>query len=315
MIRIQILSKTERNNLQTIEEIRLAELEKLKNLVNGEKAGWFARANERTNNFREAKTYNESSGIWSEIKKVYYETLQFSKCAYCEQKLEKENIVHDVEHYRPKKNVRIWLNDERKQKLGFTFDDTADNGYYLLPYNIFNYVTTCKHCNSALKSDYFPIAGTRKNNSEDFVEINTTEKPFLIYPLGHLEEIEPEKLIIFDGVLPIPHPDLSDNYLIQRAKVTIEFFNLAALRDTLIEERCEVIKSVFNAVKAISETSNQDDIDEKIDEIKIACSPKSRHSNCAKSFYNLCKNDIDRAKKIAREAHIYLVTHRVEENA
>lgn len=313
MIRIHILSQDERDGLQTIEEIRLAELKKLTDLINAEKAGWFDRAIERTEKFRQAQTYNESSGIWSEIKAVYYKKLQFSKCAYCEQKLESENIVHDVEHYRPKKNVRVWLNDERKQKLGFTFNDVEDNGYYLLPYNIFNYVTTCKHCNSSLKSDFFPIAGTRKTNSEDFTEINNQERPFLIYPLGHIEEIEPEKVIAFDGVLPIPHPELSNNFLIQRAKVTIEFFNLATLRDTLIEERCEVIKSVFNAVKAISETSDQEEIDEKIQEIKIACSYKSRHSNCAKSFYNLCKNDINKAKEIAKQAHIYLVTHRVED--
>jgi hypothetical protein len=314
MIRIQILNKAERDNLQNIEDLRTAESEKLKNLINTEKAGWFDRAKTRTENFRQAKTYNELSGIWSEIKDVY-KKLQSSKCAYCEQKLEDKNIVHDVEHYRPKKNVRIWLNDDRKQKLGFAFNDTKDNGYYLLPYNILNYVTTCKHCNSALKSDYFPIAGTRKTDSENFTDINNAEKPFLIYPLGHLEEIEPEKIITFDGVLPVPHSDLTDNFLIQRAKVTIEFFNLDILRDTLIEERCEVIKVVFNAVKAISETSDQDEINEKIDEIKIACSPKSRHSNCAKSFYNLCKNNIEKAKKIAKEAHIYLVAHRVDDES
>lgn len=314
MIRIQILNKAEREIHQNIEEIRLAELEKLKNLVNREKAGWFDRANERTDQFRQAKTYNESSGIWSEIKNVYYKTLQFSKCAYCEQKLENQNIVHDVEHYRPKKNVRVWLNDERRKNLGFNFNDTEDAGYYLLPYNIFNYVTTCKHCNTSLKSDFFPIAGNRKNDSDDFNEINTHEKPFLIYPLGHIEEIEPEKLIIFDGVIPVPHPELTDEYLIKRVKVTIEFFNLATLRDTLIEERCEVIKSIFNAVKAVNDSSDQEEIDENLQEIKIAVSPKSRHSNCAISFYNLCKNNIEKAKKIAKEAHIYLVEHRINDD-
>jgi hypothetical protein len=58
--------------------------------------------------------------------------------------------------------------------------------------------------------------------------------------------------------------------------------------------------------------SDQDGITEKIDEIKIACSPKNRHSNCAESFYNLCKNNIEKAKKIAKEAHIYLVEHRMD---
>jgi hypothetical protein len=57
MIRIQILSKAERDNLQNIEDIRTAESEKLKNLINTEKAGWFDRAKTRTDNFRQAKTY------------------------------------------------------------------------------------------------------------------------------------------------------------------------------------------------------------------------------------------------------------------
>lgn len=311
MIRIQILSETERKNLQSIDEIRLAEKEKLTKLVKKKKDNWFDRANERTENFRLAKLYNEDSGIWSEIKEVYMK-LQSFKCAYCEQKLEDKNIVHDVEHFRPKKNVRVWLNETRKNSLGFDFVDTESNGYYLLPYNIFNYVTTCKHCNSSIKSDFFPISGERKTDSEDFAEINDSENPFLIYPLGHIEDFAPEELIAYDGVLPIPHPNLADNHQIKRVKVTIEFFNLAAIRDTLIEDRCEVIKSVFNAVRVISKgEADEDEITEKKEELQIARSNKSPHSNCANSFFNLCMENFERAKEIAKEAHIFLFNRRL----
>jgi hypothetical protein len=310
MIRIHILTEEEKNLQTNLTEIRVAEKEKLTQLIENEKSGWFKRANERLETFRKAKSYNEASGIWSEIKEVYMR-LQFHKCAYCEQKLEDKNIVHDVEHYRPKKNVRVWLNDERIKILGFDFNDTENNGYYLLPYNIFNYVTTCKHCNSSLKSDYFPIAGARKNDSEAFDEINSQENPFLIYPFGYIEEYAPEELLTFDGVLPIPHPSLTDDYLIKRVKVTIAFFDLATLRETLIEERCEVIKGVLKAVDQINESTDKEKINEGKDELKIYCSPSSRHANCANSYLQLCLNNEKKAIEIAKEAHKYLCQRRL----
>ena len=67
--------------------------------------GWIDRAQERTATFAALGRYEESSSIWSEIKRVYME-LQAFKCGFCERRLENSrfgNIEHDVEHFRPKK--------------------------------------------------------------------------------------------------------------------------------------------------------------------------------------------------------------------
>ena len=68
--------------------------------VEQHRPGWLARAAERTERFREAGKYGESSSIWTEIKRPYME-LQGFKCGFCERRLEKSaygNIEHDVEH-------------------------------------------------------------------------------------------------------------------------------------------------------------------------------------------------------------------------
>lgn len=178
--------------------------------INAEKSGWLKRAKERTDKFVLAKQYNESSGIWREIKRVYMK-LQHNKCAYCERRLaDADNggtIEHDVEHYRPKNTVPQWPSERiaEERDLNFNFETGKEllKGYYWLAYHAFNYCTSCKKCNSPLKKNYFPIAGSRGNPVETPKELNDTEKPFLIYPIGDLDE-DPEDLITFNGVSPIP---------------------------------------------------------------------------------------------------------------
>jgi hypothetical protein len=69
---------------------------------------WLADVAARTARFRQAGRYNEESGVWSRIKDVYL-ALQHDKCAYCERRLAgspEGRIEHDVEHYRPKSEVK-----------------------------------------------------------------------------------------------------------------------------------------------------------------------------------------------------------------
>src|SRR5207342_665422 len=87
-----------------------------------------------------------------------------AKCAYCERKLEAEEYgkgEQDVEHFRPKNSVRSWHLPAELAQQGVALGSVANpsSGYYLLPYHLFNYCAACKPCNSAIKSDYFPIAG------------------------------------------------------------------------------------------------------------------------------------------------------------
>ncbi len=69
--------------------------------------GWSARAQTRTNALAAGGPDPEFTSLWREIKAVYI-GLQYTKCAYCERKLEAQPIEHDVEHYRPIKKVARW---------------------------------------------------------------------------------------------------------------------------------------------------------------------------------------------------------------
>ena len=100
----------------------------LRDAIESEKPGWLARAQTRTDRFIAAGKYDESSGIWSEIKRVYMD-LQHDKCAYCERQLaageDGGTIEHDVEHYRPKNSVPVWPTDS--DDVTFTFPTGAKN--------------------------------------------------------------------------------------------------------------------------------------------------------------------------------------------
>jgi hypothetical protein len=311
MIRIPILTKSEVEQLPNTSAIRKAEKVKLEELITATKANWLQLAKEKTEQFASDKAYTEPEGKqnWSDIKQVYMD-LQANKCAYCEQKLEDKAIVHDVEHFRPKKNVKAWLTAKRKKEIpNLNFADSKGEGYYLLPYNIFNYATACKHCNSVLKSDYFPVAGQRRIDSDDFNVINQHEKPFLPYPIGHIDENSPEDLISFIGTSPTINPHLADNHQKLRAVVTIEFFKLKAERESLIKQRSKVIKDIFEAVFIINSTNDADLIKTKKDDLELWTSEKNEHTNCARSFMKLCMSDMNLAKEHYKVADAYIKTH------
>jgi hypothetical protein len=204
--------------------------EDLRQRVRAKVPDWLKRAEARTEAFRQAGKYDEDSknSIWSEIKEVFLE-IQHEKCAYCERKLASRQyglIEHDVEHYRPKNFVKPWPSKTiaRKRKLAYDFPTGAafQEGYYLLAYNILNYTTSCAPCNRPLKSNYFPIAGSRGPQSDDPASLRA-EQPFLPHPVGDSDE-DPEELLTFLGVTAVPK---SVDFLRQRrAQVTIDFFAL-----------------------------------------------------------------------------------------
>jgi hypothetical protein len=157
-------------------------LTQLKQLVTAESANWIARARARTRGFVAAGRYRESSTIWSEVKVVYMRLQGEAKCVYCERKLEGEErgkAEHDVEHFRPKSSVRTWKAPAAlaQQGVRITAPGAAAPGYHRLPYHLFNYSAACKPCNSALKSDCFPIAGTYKFGLGNPKTLGS-EKPF-----------------------------------------------------------------------------------------------------------------------------------------
>ena len=162
----------------------------LEKRIEGESPGWLKDAADRTKEFRKKGYYKEKKPIWSKAKPAYMKLQGNCKCAYCERMLESVDygrIEQDVEHFRPKGKVKNWRVPEplRDQGINPTQVPNHDYGYYLLPYHVFNYVATCKPCNSSLKGNYFPIAGDYDLKGEE-PKMLLKEKPYLIYPLGVL---------------------------------------------------------------------------------------------------------------------------------
>ena len=162
---------------------------KLKGLIESHKPGWLARASERTESFKQLGRYKESSSIWSEVKAVYMTLQGESKCAYCKRKMESMELgaaEQDVEHFRPKGNVRTWNPPLELCNLGIPFTapprSNPSKGYFLLPYHILNYAASCKPCNSAIKGDRFPIAGTYNLDATTPTGLSS-EKAYLLYPI------------------------------------------------------------------------------------------------------------------------------------
>jgi 5-methylcytosine-specific restriction endonuclease McrA len=220
----------------------------LEQRIRTQKADWLNRAKTRTATFRQQGRYEEDSSIWSEVKVVYIRLQGNAKCAYCERKLEAEERgkgEQDVDHFRPKSQVKSWKMPKSLADLGIKTSAVPNEkrGYFLLSYHPFNYAAACKPCNSALKRDYFPIADAYNLIGEDPKQLKK-EKPYLIYPIGDWDT-DPEQLIRFHGVSP--QPVAVKGYRRHRALVTIEFFELDNVnrRKNLIRERAVIIIALF----------------------------------------------------------------------
>ena len=118
------------------------------------RGAWGARAKRRTEKFRCKKKYDEKSSIWSEVKPVFMELQGGGKCCFCERKFESGALGRhelDVEHFRPKGNVKECPRGRVGEGIRLTAPPGDRNGYYLLAYHLLNYAVACKSCNSGLK--------------------------------------------------------------------------------------------------------------------------------------------------------------------
>jgi len=270
-------------------------------------AGWLTRAAERTEVFRAAGHFDERSSIWAQVKRVYMEAQGF-KCGFCERRLEKSqfgNVEHDVEHFRPKRSVKRWPSDTVRLERGIDFDfelgDDSDPGYFLLPYHIENYLVSCKTCNSALKSTSFPVARPRQIDGES-PRAMRDERPYLLYPIGTVDQHDPEDVIRFEGILPVPVA--SRGHRRRRAEVTIAFFALDS-REILLEERAETILALHVAMSSLDDPSGSTHAAATL-LVERLVSPWSPHANCARSFHDLTLTDTPRAVAFATAALDYL---------
>jgi hypothetical protein len=276
--------------------------------IEAESPGWLAKAAKRTAACKQKKAFDGGAPIWSDVKPVYMR-LQHDKCAYCERKLEGEpygRIEHDVEHFRPKNGVKPWPDDRIKRERGIAYDfptgEAWGRGYYLLAFHPRNYITACKSCNTPLKANYFPIAGGRRGPQSDNPDHLAPEQPYLLYPLGDVDD-DPEHVLTFDGI--VPRPSKRSGHRRRRAVVTIDFFELDT-REELLRGRAEKIRELMLAL--IVASSGPQPANKDLAERTIAAleSPRSPHSNCVRSFLRLYHQDRPRAQAIFEAAMEYL---------
>jgi 5-methylcytosine-specific restriction endonuclease McrA len=282
-------------------------------LVNALDSSWLADAEARLMAFALAGCYDEKAGNWSKIKDAYI-GLQQRKCAYCERKRSgppEGRIEHDVEHYRPKSEVKSWptaaIIKKRNLTYRFATGDSMPSGYYLLSYRLLNYATACKTCNSSFKSSYFPIAGQRGKLSDKPADYKS-EGPFIPYPLGTFDD-DPETIITFEGIVPVPKARSRRSMRYRRAQITIDFFRLD-LREELLEGRARVLDALWIFLEQADHGSTEEDRIYAQESVDLCTGLDSPHASCARAFAELYKADHARAKRYFEEAHKYLLSKR-----
>jgi len=278
-------------------------------LITTQSGDWLTRAAERTKEFKKLGRFEEKSSIWSEIKPVYMKLQGDGKCAYCERQMESPGsgkVEQDVEHFRPKGNVKAWKAPKKLKDLGIPFTAIPGNkkGYHLLAYQLWNYAAACKPCNSALKSDRFPIAGNYDLAGTDPAKLKG-EKAYLVYPIGDLDT-DPEKLIGFNGTSPVAVA--KSGHSKNRAMVTIEFFKLddPEERKNLYRDRSILIMALFPLLEKtkVGTAAQKAKVKKTVEGF---LKPELKHLNCAKSFVSLFKSDPVKAEGYY-DAAVLLVT-------
>lgn len=278
--------------------------------VEAEKPGWQARADVRTAAFRASGVYDASeSPIWSEIKQVFIE-LQERKCAFCERPLESKK-EYDIEHFRPKSGVKPWKAPAELAAAGVTINQTAakEPGYHLLPYHLLNYSVACARCNSELKSDRFPIKGTRDPAGDDPAAMQAREEAWLLFPLGRIDD-DPEDLLKFSGMSP-QAAKRAGSFAHLRALITIAFFKLddRNKRRELFRGRADVIQKMGLALRVLDDAGTPAAMKDKCQKIiayhQSAAAP---HTNCGRSYARLWASDRAAAEQLWSDSVDFLAS-------
>jgi len=272
------------------------------------KPGWVARAGALTEQARVQGSFDGITSIWSEIKPVFMRLQGESKCAYCERKLEAEAygaIEEDIEHFRPKNRVTAWKPTKELVGEGVMLAKApakSEGGYFLLAHNALNYAVGCKPCNSTLKADRFPVAYAHDLNGDDPRNLNSFEKPYLLFPVGDWGD-DPEAFFAFHGLSPQALSKTGFDRL--RSLATIEFFSLddGEKRKNLFLERARIILSIYPQLETLA--SSAPSATRKSNAVKVVralISSNSPHSNCARSFKRLFERHPDRAQMVFEAA-------------
>lgn len=290
----------------------------LRRKIDEEDKNWSARTKKIDARCKKAKKFVGQSD-WSSIKPVYFR-LQHEKCCYCERALESEPFglgEQDVEHFRPKSAVKDWLDESSRTALELlpkeAINQTSENGYFRLAYHPLNYAASCKPCNSAIKSNYFPTLGARRIN-EEHPNTLRDEVPLLIYPIGDVDEDDPEKLITFRGIVAMAGAPKSDRIRHLRGKATVMFFHLnrGDGRENLARERARVIDQIMGNLRTMNYSKSASVIATCRKTVQAAVNESAPHASCARNFLRLFDADHAEAEAVWLESVEYLHSHATE---
>ena len=268
-------------------------------------ATWFQDADSVLAALPVAPKSSDFTPLWRKIKYIYIE-LQHSKCCFCEKPLEGK-ISQDVEHFRPKAEVRLWKPSKKLLVNGVAPVSPAsaatEPGYAHLAYHPLNYAMACKYCNSMLKKNYFPINGTRNIGGTNPTALKA-EQAYLIYPLGDHDD-DPEDLIEFDGLSPKAKQPAGFNFL--RAEVVIELFQLgnASKRRALFKGRAYLMRLLFLELQGRDNTADPVKKQKHKEVIKSLTGDECPYANCMRSFKRLYDSDPVKAENYAYECLKY----------
>lgn len=282
--------------------ISQAELERR---IEEQRPGWLRRGREAAAALPGRPASKDFSPLWSEIKQVYID-LQHSKCCFCEKPLEGA-IEQDVEHFRPKAEVKPWPVPRPLQSAGISppvgLAASPQPGYAWLAYHPLNYAIACKTCNSTLKKNQFPIAGTRGAAGTEPAGLQE-ELPLLIYPLGELDE-PAQDLMGFVGLSPVPRVDRGHRR--HRALVTIALFQLDR-RPPLLKLRAYLLSLLFSELELLDKANSDAERSSHQTVVENLLRPQTPFSNCLNCFSELYRVDLARARELAGECRRYVGT-------
>lgn len=289
-------------------------------------ASWAAAAGRRILQLAKGKKWDDGATIWSELRS-FYRQLQHDKCAFCERALTKGpagGTEHAVEHYRPKGRTKVWPTPKmlkaQPARKSLVCKSGQAMGYWWLAYHPWNYVTACSTCNTGLKKDFFPIDKTPATAPSsavlkqvaadlfgtaakaEFARLRK-EGPLLPFPLGTIDEHDPEELFQWrDGVVAIPAAASGRKH--QRASTTIAFFDLDGRdRGDLLEARAVMIRLLFYDLEATSkDRAAKRNVDAYV-------STTARYFTAvARAFIKLHAKDRNAAKKVRDAAQKYITS-------
>jgi hypothetical protein len=278
---------------------------------------WIERAQEKKAAALAAGKVGEGDGIWSEIKEIFILRQEF-KCIYCEFPLPKVDsasaakvaVDYDVEHYRPKNRVTFWPTREvlerrpSVEEYRTSVSSGDPGGYVRLAFDPFNYIASCKVCNTSYKADRFPIAGQPDSVSEEWATLNANERPLLLFPFGEAGD-EPVEYLAFQG--PTVHPLPVAGHERLRAQAVIDFFELDT-REGLLELRCVLILFLWGQLEKRTSADPQKKAKAEafLETVRKTC--RHPHTACGRAFIDLYEKNPAMAERWQEAASEYLTS-------